>query len=85
MVLPSKSKVVRGTQSHPLLPRPHGKLVLVLGEVEVSLFALSGQVSQGPHCDSVRQLGPLGPCWASALVGRHKVRVGEAKGVSQAE
>lgn len=68
------------------------------GGVEVFLVALSGQVSQGPSCDSVRQpgplgpcqdlvrqLGPLGPCRASALAGRHKVRVGEAEGVSRAE
>lgn len=98
MVLPANSKVVRGTQSHPLLPQPHGKLVLVPGGVEVFLVALSGQVSQGPYCDSVRQpgplgpcqdlvrqLGPLGPCRASVLAGRHKVRVGEAEGVSRAE
>lgn len=52
---------------------------------EVSLVAPCGQVRQGPHCDSVRQLGPLGPCRASVLVGRHKVRVAEAEGGSRAE
>lgn len=67
MVLPANSKVVRGTQSHPLLPQPHGKLVLVPAGVEVFLVALSGQVSQGPYCDSVRQPGPP---WALPGLGQ---------------